>query len=1471
MKKNFGKLLRIVLAILMVISNIGFFNIRAEAAVEWWGSGPDAGRNNAVLGKRYPASDTGSIALSFGSYSTGGKTLGSNSVSGEALYAFCIEMGVAVKMDNMANDGKVNDALGAFLVDHFINRGTPTGAAWDALSEAQQNDYRLTHAAMGMYFRDNYEIASTKSTYTAAKAKLENRDDWKQISARLQEMTKYAEGKLGAYSGTLTFNQNPNQQSATVDFSIKANAGSGQEMKNVDPYDVTLTATNGTFTNNGTSTLTFKSNAAPTITVVPTETGDVSVAMNVKGLPGTKLTKYSFSEGQDFMMSLIGDRQDITVTEKVPLIKPFKIDATTSAPDLLKVGENLKDAIDVKLIGGTTWSSILGKANEKVPAKLMLDWYYSETDFGDTSYPLENLPEGVQKLNDASEVIEVTNTGVYEHTSDIEATKYGFYYPVIRFAIDDQEGYQNYFVAGSDFQKPFNDKDEQSLVKWQPKVVTENLIVNDENGATVEGHRLPATGGTVKDRLKVTDNKSDQELTIVSKLYGPFLTKPDFIKNGNQHDGGKAVTIPGNVEPYETVKTVITGNGTVETPEVTIAEEDKGWYVWVESIEGTDYTEQWNSHFGSENEYVLVPWDPGITTKVSTTSAHVGQQVHDQIKVTDMPGMWGLLGDGEGNTANKYWNTHPELKGKNQDPSSDGEYNMPDGWGESKEDTALTATFTMYYSPTKPVQGDVPEGAVVFDTVKAPLISGSLNTTEFKRFDKPGYYTVVVTGGDDEGRVATFQTDYGIPSETVHVTTNEEYFTKVNEERVHIGDLVYDTLHVTASPINNNAEATFTLYKYSDKADSLDFSNPQEIATSSKPIAITKAGEYPSNTKGHGLENLTMDSVGTYGWVVTVVDKSDDDNVLYEGTHGEYGEVFSVTEVDLKTSAVDSETGMNEGLASERVTITDTVTYTGLIPGNQYTISGVLMDKETGKEFLTSEGDKVTATKNFTAKEADGSETLEFVIKKGDLAGKTIVVFESLEYQNREIAVHADIEDKDQTVSYPKVGTKASQVSGLEDEYITIKDQVSYENLRLGVPYTVKGVLMNKETNKPFMVKDEKGAEVTVTGEATIPAEHEGSGMIDVEFTFPRSALTEDLELVVFEELFNVEGKLVGEHKDIDDEEQTVRQPEIRTKASDKETGTNIGLATDNVTIVDEVSYRNLIVGKTYTVKGVLMDKETGQPFLTRENKEVRAEKEFTATQSNGTVNLEFVIQQGDLAGKTIVVFEDLYEEGKKIATHSDIEDKDQTVHYPKVGTQAVELSEDTDETVIIRDIIYYENLIPGESYTARGKLMLKEANAPFTVFGREVEGHATFVASETGTGYVTMDFAFSRSVLSNDVTLVVFERIYDASGNLIGKHEDINDEAQTLSIKKPTDPDTPSEPNDPSEPGTPGGNLPTTKGSTTTGTPSGSGGSSSGSSGGTLPTTGEQVMEILPYLGALIIIGAAAIYFYQKRRHAER
>ena len=62
---------------------------------------------------------------------------------------------------------------------------------------------------------------------------------------------------------------------------------------------------------------------------------------------------------------------------------------------------------------------------------------------------------------------------------------------------------------------------------------------------------------------------------------------------------------------------------------------------------------------------------------------------------------------------------------------------------------------------------------------------------------------------------------------------------------------------------------------------------------------------------------------------------------------------------------------------------------------------------------------------------------------------------------------------------------------------------------------------------------------------------------------------------MVFEKLFNVEGKLVGLHEDLEDEDQTVRQPQVSTKAKDKETGTNEGFADEEVTVVDEVNYKN--------------------------------------------------------------------------------------------------------------------------------------------------------------------------------------------------------------------------------------------------------------------------------------------------------
>ena len=77
--------------------------------------------------------------------------------------------------------------------------------------------------------------------------------------------------------------------------------------------------------------------------------------------------------------------------------------------------------------------------------------------------------------------------------------------------------------------------------------------------------------------------------------------------------------------------------------------------------------------------------------------------------------------------------------------------------------------------------------------------------------------------------------------------------------------------------------------------------------------------------------------------------------------------------------------------------------------------------------------------------------------------------------------------------------------------------------------------------------------------------------------------------------------------------------------------------------LVDTVTYKNLKVGETYTVSGVLMDKETGEPLLVGEQ-QVTAELEFTPTSSEGTVELTYTFDGSALAGKSVVVFEDLYQ-----------------------------------------------------------------------------------------------------------------------------------------------------------------------------------------------------------------------------------
>ena len=485
----------------------------------------------------------------------------------------------------------------------------------------------------------------------------------------------------------------------------------------------------------------------------------------------------------------------------------------------------------------------------------------------------------------------------------------------------------------------------------------------------------------------------------------------------------------------------------------------------------------------------------------------------------------------------------------------------------------------------------------------------------------------------------------------------------------------------------------------------------------------------------------------------------------------------------IETSAKDSETGTNEGNADEKVTIIDTVTYKNLTIGKDYTVKGVLMDKGTNQPFLTKDGKEVHAEKDFTADKSNGTIDLEFVITNGDLAGKIVVVFETLYREGVEVAVHADIEDKNQSVDYPKVGTKASK--SFAGDTITVTDIVSYEKLTVGKEYTVKGTLMDKETGKAFEVDGK-----AVTAEAPFTPTEE-NGTTEVTFEFDRKAIEgKEISLVVFEKVLNADGKVIGTHEDLEDSEQTVEfnpdTPEISTTAKDSETGTNEGYADEKVSIIDTVHYDNLTIGKTYTVSGVLMDKATNQPFLTKDGKEVRAEKEFVPDATNGSVDLEFEITNGDLQGKTVVVFETLYRDGKEVAAHTDIEDKDQSVDYPKVGTKASEKT--VGDKIVVTDIVAYEKLTVGKKYTVKGTLMDKATGKAFEVDGKAVTAEATFTPeTENGTTEVSFEFA-QKAIEGKEISLVVFEKVLNADGKVIGTHEDLEDPDQTV----PFNPDTP-------------------------------------------------------------------------------
>ena len=461
------------------------------------------------------------------------------------------------------------------------------------------------------------------------------------------------------------------------------------------------------------------------------------------------------------------------------------------------------------------------------------------------------------------------------------------------------------------------------------------------------------------------------------------------------------------------------------------------------------------------------------------------------------------------------------------------------------------------------------------------------------------------------------------------------------------------------------------------------------------------------------------------------------------------------------TSVKDKDTDSHMSLAGSDVTLTDTVAYRNLVPGKTYTVSGTLMDQRTGKA-VTVNGKAVTSSADFTPDTADGETKVDFHFNTKGLDDTTVVVFEKMFYGKAEIAAHENINDKGQTIYIPSVKTtaidkKTATKLTLAEKDIHIVDKVAYRNLVPGEKYTVTGTAIDKTTGETL--KDDAGKDVTA--KASFTAE-KANGTVDVAFVFDGSTLA-GKTVVMYENIY-YNNKLVGVHADISDEAQIIYVPSVKTTATDTKTETKLTYAEKDIKITDTVEYTNLIPGKTYKVTGTAVDKKTGKVIKDADGKAVTSEAEITPETADGKVDVDFIFDGSNLAGKTIVMFEEIRYEKKLVGVHADINDEAQTIYVPAIATEALDevtgihLSNAGDD-VKVKDTVTYKNLIPGLTYRVAGTVMDKDTKKPLQNGGKDITAEAVFTP-ETADGTVDVEFTFSAKEFAGK-TMVLFEKLY--------------------------------------------------------------------------------------------------------------
>ena len=266
------------------------------------------------------------------------------------------------------------------------------------------------------------------------------------------------------------------------------------------------------------------------------------------------------------------------------------------------------------------------------------------------------------------------------------------------------------------------------------------------------------------------------------------------------------------------------------------------------------------------------------------------------------------------------------------------------------------------------------------------------------------------------------------------------------------------------------------------------------------------------------------------------------------------------------------------------------------------------------------------------------------VIEPSAKRDSTVLDYGTLDDKN--ITLYSEATDAEDGDSYVEATADAA-----------LTDDLYFQGLVAGQTYTIHTSIVDKATAEPIYEFE---------GEFT-PKLDNGTTTVTTPLDLSEYA---GHDLVFFEYVLDGGGNLVVSHEDIDDADQTLHVTHLASLLTDTD-GNKSAVASEELELVDTLTYQGLVAGESYTAEGRLVTVD-GETVVSE------AGATFEADES-GTATVSFTFDATEYAGQDVVALEYIYdEEGRLVTSHEDLEDADQTftIEVPEVVEEVEPLAQ---------------------------------------------------------------------------------------------------------------------------------------------------------------------------------------------------